>query len=101
MKTYITNATKRVNNYASKLKHPQTLKYVKGLSHVAKLSILIVLERLNNNMNGEVEAGVKFNKAELEAFEVNCPSDKNGAYVCVDLHVSNTTKPYIVVLKWF
>lgn len=100
MENYIFNSKERVEKYLKKLKHPETLKYVKNISNVHKLAIGIIMERLRNNVNNEIINGVKLINSELEALLLSTHKDYNGAYVCVDMSITEN-KPVIIVLHWF
>ena len=54
-------AMSRVNNYLSTLKHPSTLKFVKGISQSHKTLIGIIVER---------GGYITLKSAEIEAFEL-------------------------------
>lgn len=85
MKTQHTiNATQRVSDYVSKLKHGASFKYVKGLSRDEKLLANILF---NYQKNTEYQA-MKVTNAQMQAFGYK-PTDANGMYFFVDVDTKN------------
>lgn len=85
----------RVNQYLSKIKHPKTLKYVRGLSKNEKLFFCIIRERLTNNENNEIETGVKFSQKELKAF--NIKTEKTHLYMTIDVNIFDNKLTYFAL----